>query len=58
MTQLYDDTDDYFEPARPARRNTTCQCDGEAVGPCPGPYNCPYSGCEPEEDDDEDLHPE
>lgn len=32
------------------RRALRCQCDGEAVGPCPGPLNCPYSG----ETDDND----
>lgn len=48
-----DDPD--FDPDEfPRRRVIRCQCDGESVGPCPGPLNCPYSGLGPEEEDEDD----
>jgi len=46
--------DDYDPEDAPPCRVVRCQCDGAAVGPCPGPLNCPYSGLGPEEDEEND----
>lgn len=36
------------------RRESKCQCEGEVVGPCPGPLVCPNSGLAPDEDEEEE----
>lgn len=38
--------------ARRARRGRSCQCDATLPLYCPGPENCPYSGFEPETEED------
>lgn len=52
--RINDDAADQPDPL-PRRRPTACVCDGAAVGPCPGPLNCPYSGLGPEEDESMEL---
>lgn len=57
--ELYEDSHDYNDydlPIRPRRAVTRCQCGDDLPGRCPGPMNCPYSGVdEPDEEDDDDA---
>jgi len=54
MAQIMLDQDELTElrtEKHKKQRSEQCQCDGEAVGPCPGPLSCPYADNEEEQHD-------
>jgi hypothetical protein len=46
---------DYYgdDEPRQKKRVIRCQCGTDLPGTCPGPYNCPYSGCDEDEGEEE-----
>lgn len=48
------DPDEVEELRRERRREPKCRCEGEAVGPCPGPLNCPNADLGDDEDEEEE----
>lgn len=42
------------ELRRQRRPPPACQCEGEVVGPCPGPLVCPNAGLLPDEPEKEE----
>jgi hypothetical protein len=48
------DPDEVEELRRQRRRDPNCQCEGEVVGPCPGPLVCPNAGLTPDENEEKE----
>lgn len=48
------DENEVDELRRERRSEPKCQCEGEVVGPCPGPLACPNSGFAPDVDEEEE----
>lgn len=49
------DENEVDELRRQRRREPKCQCEGEVVGPCPGPLVCPNSGLVPDEEEENKM---